>query len=564
MSWLMTTALRWQGYPLMQQLETATQFPAIVQQQVLRQLLQRHANTQFGREHQFDQIHAPADYQQAVPIRDYEGFRPYVQQIMAGEPDILVSEPVQMFTMTSGTTGQPKYIPVTSSIERSGSALMRQWLYRIWRNYPRFLSGDIVGVVSPAIEGYTKGGIPYGSLSGRIYQQIPPLIRRNYAVPYSVFEIADYDTRYWAIARFALAREISFLCTPNPSTLHRLALVMNQHSESLVRAIHDGTLADCVPGAIADQLNPTANPQRARQLERILDATGGLKPKDCWPNLQLLGCWTGGSVGAQAQQLTADYGSLPIRDLGYLASEARVTLPYQDNTAGGLLDLNANFYEFIPEAEAEHADPPILLSHELELGQRYQILLTTPGGLYRYHINDIVEVTGYYQQSPIVAFLRKGRDMSNLTGEKLHVNHVLAAIATLQHQLTLAIIAYRLVANSTVMRYELCLELAAEHSETEAERILSVFDYALAQENAEYAQKRSSQRLQPPCLHWMRPGWSEAVKRQAIAQGKRDVQYKWSVLCPEPSAESVSAILQTYFMTEGTIPHAPSHSFNVS
>lgn len=558
MSWLMTTALRWQGYPLMQQLETATQFPAIAQQQTLRQLLQRHAKTQFGREHRFDQIRTPADYRQAVPIRDYEGFRPYVQQMMAGESDILVRESVGMFTMTSGTTGQPKYIPVTPSVEQSGSALMRQWLYRIWRNYPRFLNGGIVGVVSPAVEGYTDGGIPYGSLSGRIYQQIPPLIRRHYAVPYEVFEISDYDARYWAIARFALAREVSFLCTPNPSTLHRLAQVMSQHSESLIRAIHDGTVSDCVPAAIATQLHLTANPLRAKQLEHILNATGELKPKDCWPQLHLLGCWTGGSVGAQARQLTADYGALPIRDLGYLASEARVTLPYQDNTAGGLLDLNTNFYEFVPEAEAEQANPPILLSHELEVGQRYQILLTTPGGLYRYHINDIVEVTSRYHQSPVIAFLRKGRDMSNLTGEKLHVNHVLTAIATLQYQLNLAIIAYRLVANPTAMRYELYLELAQDLSATDAEQVLSVFDQSLAHVNAEYAQKRASQRLQSPCLHWMRLGWAEEIKRQAIAQGKRDVQYKWSVLCPEPLSEDVPAILQTYLMTESTVPHAPS------
>ncbi|MGP1384394.1 MAG: GH3 auxin-responsive promoter family protein [Thainema sp.] len=556
MSWLMTTALRWQGYPLMQQLEKATQYPAIAQQQVLRQLLQRHAKTRFGREHRFDQIRTPADYRQAVPIRDYEGFRPYVQQMMAGEPDILVRESVGMFTMTSGTTGQAKYIPVTPSVEQSGSALMRQWLYRIWRNYPRFLNGGIVGVVSPAVEGYTDGGIPYGSLSGRIYQQIPPLIRRHYAVPYEVFEITDYDARYWAIARFALARVVSFLCTPNPSTLNRLARVMSQHSESLIRAIHDGTMGECLPAAT--QFNLVANPQRARQLERIVDATGGLKPKDCWPHLQLLGCWTGGSVGAQARQLTADYGALPTRDLGYLASEARVTIPYQDNTAGGLLDLNTNFYEFVPEAEAEQADPSILLSHELEIGQRYQILLTTPGGLYRYHINDIVEVTGRYHQSPVIAFLRKGRDMSNLTGEKLHVNHVLTAIATLQHQLNLAIIAYRLVANPTAMRYELHLELTQDASITDPDRVLSVLDQTLAQVNAEYAQKRASQRLQPPCLHWMRPGWAEAIKRQAIAQGKRDVQYKWSVLCPEPLSEDISAILQTYLMTKNPIPHAPS------
>lgn len=561
MSWLLTTALRWQGHRLMQQLDAATQDPAIAQQQRLIQLLQQHANTQFGQRHQFQQIRTPVDYRHAVPSQDYEGFRPYVQQMMAGAANVLVNEPVRMFTMTSGTTGQPKYIPVTPSVERSGSALMRQWLYRIWRHHPRFLQGAILGVVSPATEGYTKGGVPYGSLSGRIYQQIPAVIRRHYAVPYAVFEIPDYDARYWAIARFALARDVSFLCTPNPSTLQRLAQVMSQHSESLIRAIHNGTVTDAIPAATATRWQTAAHPRRARQLERILETTGGLRPQDCWPHLQLLGCWTGGSVGAQAQQLTADYGRQPIRDLGYLASEARVTLPYEDNTPGGLLDLTANFYEFIPESAVEQADPPILLAHELELGQLYQILLTTPGGLYRYYINDVVEVTGFYYQSPVIAFVRKGRDMSNLTGEKLHVNHVLVAIATLQRQISLTINAYRLVANAVAMRYELHLEspeLAFTVDDTTIRQILPLLDHALAEVNAEYAQKRASQRLKPPCLHRMRPGWAETVKRQAIAQGRRDVQYKWPVLCPEPIPDDASAIFQTDYMKLDQISYGPS------
>ena len=477
--------------------------------------------------------------------------------MMVGKAQILVNDPVRMFTLTSGPTGKPKYIPVTAKVERGGARLMRQWLYRILQAHPKFLSRAVVGIVSPAIEGYTSGGIPYGSLSGRIYQQIPAWIRQTYAIPYGVFEIADYDARYWTIARFALAREISFLCTPNPSTLHRLATVMSDHSESLIRAIYEGGMGngrqESEMGALALALprRLQANRQRARQLERIRDATGGLRPKDCWPHLQLLGCWTGGSVGVQAQQLAADYGPLPIRDLGYLASEARVTLPYQDNAAGGLLNLTQNFYEFIPEDCVDQADPPVLLSHELEPGQRYQILLTTPGGLYRYDINDIVEVTGYYHQSPVVAFVRKGRDMSNLTGEKLHVNHVLSAIATLQRQFHLIVGPYRLAPNLEMMRYELYLELppdqfASLKDSWITQQLLPSFDQALAQVNSEYAQKRASRRLNSPCLHRMRSGWAETVQRRAIAQGQRDVQYKWPILCQRPLPEDAEAILQTY------------------
>lgn len=549
MASLYTLGLRWQGRVLKQRLEAATQEPELAQQQLLRQLLSHHGDTQFGHEHRFDQIHTPLDYRRAVPIRDYEGFRPYVQRMMEGQEKILVDEPVRMFTMTSGTTGQPKYIPVTVRVERGGSQLMRQWLYRILQDHPTFLSQAVVGIVSPAIEGYTPSGIPYGSLSGRIYQQIPALIRRTYAIPYPVFEIPDYDRRYWAIARYALARQVSFLCTPNPSTLKRLATVMTHQAESLIQAIHDGTGGE----GISTQ---RPQPERARQLEQIFTTTGALRPQDCWPHLALLGCWTGGSVGAQARQLTADFGPLPIRDLGYLASEARITLPYENNTPAGLLDLTLNVYEFIPEAYADQANPPILLSHELELGQRYQILLTTPGGLYRYHINDVVEVIGFYQRSPVIAFLRKGRDMSNLTGEKLHVNHVLAAIAALQSQFHQPLGPYRLVANALAMRYELYWETSDIPSQDWIETLLSALDAALAKNNVEYGQKRASQRLNAPCLHRMKLGWAEATQRWAIAQGQREVQYKWQVLTQQPLPLDTEAIAQTY---ELTLPYAHPH-----
>ncbi|PSN12750.1 acyl-CoA synthetase [filamentous cyanobacterium CCT1] len=549
MARLYTLGLRWQGRALTQQLEAATQAPEVAQARLLHQLLSRHSDTQFGCEHRFDQIRTPLDYRRAVPIRDYEGFRPYVQRMMTGQEKILVNEPVRMFTMTSGTTGQPKYIPVTAEVERGGSRLMRQWLYRILQDHPTFLNRAVVGIVGPAIEGYTPGGIPYGSLSGRIYQQIPALIRRTYAIPYKVFEIADYDRRYWAIARCALARQVSFLCTPNPSTLKRLATVMTDQAGSLIRAIHDGTGGEGLPVQ-------RPQPGRAKQLEQIFNTTGALRPQNCWPHLDLLGCWTGGSVGAQAGQLTADYGPLPIRDLGYLASEARITLPYENNTPAGLLDLTQNVYEFIPEDCAEMADPPILLSHELEPGQRYQILLTTPGGLYRYHINDVVEVTGFYQRSPLVAFLRKGRDMSNLTGEKLHVNHVLAAIAALQRQFHQPIGPYRLVANAQAMRYELYWETSDSPSQSWIEQLLSALDVALADNNVEYGQKRASQRLNSPCLHRMKPGWAEAAQREAIAQGQREAQYKWPVLTQQPLPLDTEAIAQTY---ELTLPYAHPH-----
>ncbi len=148
---------------------------------------------------------------------------------------------------------------------------------------------------------------------------------------------------------------------------------MTTHRELLIRSIYDGTLGFSVKSRLRSLLQSRLKPQpqRSRELETITETTNALRPKDCWRHLKLLGCWMGGSVGVQAHRLATEYGSVPVRDLGYMASEARITLPYQDNTPNGILDLTLNYYEFIPENCVDEPNQPILLSHELELGKRY-------------------------------------------------------------------------------------------------------------------------------------------------------------------------------------------------
>src|SRR5207245_537026 len=83
----------------------------------------------------------------------------------------------------------------------------------------------------------------------------------------------------------------------------------------------------------------------------------------------------------------------------------------------GILAIDANFYEFIPETEIGGANPTMLTCAELDEGGTYHIVLTTPGGLYRYDINDVVRVTGFYNQTQLIKFIRKGRDVSNINVE---------------------------------------------------------------------------------------------------------------------------------------------------
>jgi len=307
----------------------------------------------------------------------------------------------------------------------------------------------------------------------------------------------------------------------------------------LVKAIHDGVLGTPnvtppseedaeVVGLLSQGLKK--NPVRARMLEQVLNTHGVLRPMHAWPELAVLVCWLGGSAGVQGKLLSEYYGSVALRDVGFRASEATISLPIADWTAAGVLANHVNYYEFIPEAEIGSPHPTTLGAHELSVGETYHIILTTLGGLYRYDINDVVLVEDMYAESPVLAFLRKGKDMASLTGEKLHVNQVIAAVDAAESDVMLGSTRYCLIPDVQNMRYDLLVEVEASVERGTLEEYLTTFDRCLGAQNDEYRGKRASGRLHRPTLCVMRRGWYDRAKRRALAKGMRDVQYKWPLI----------------------------------
>ncbi len=529
--------------------------PEETQANFLHNLLETHALTGFGKEHRFAQIHSYEDYCRQVPIRTYEQLRPYMNRLIEGEPYVLFSEPLLSFNRTSGTTREPKLIPVTATQERLQAEVTRLWLAALAKDHPEAFAGKYLAFTSPEIETHVRG-IPCGSTSGRMYRSAPRAMRQFYVLPYALSEVVDYEQRYWLSLRLALAEEVSIMVTPNPTTLLRLAEIAEQNFEDLLRCIHDGTLnpRQVVPECLSLQAefelyalkkSIRPDPARARVMAQRMAQPGEGIGK-LWPKLSVIGCWLGGSVGLQVPRLREAFGqNIHIRDIGFLASEGRVSLPMRDGTADGCLSLRTNFYEFWPAEETPDDGQRLLLAHELAVGQQYNLYLSNQSGLYRYDIQDVVEVSAIEARVPELHFVRKSRDISSITGEKIHADQVMSAVRAAEQNLKTPLQQFRAWAEPMELCYVLGVELGASPSLEHLTLFLTQFDDQLAANNLEYASKRASGRLRKPRLALMQKGWHEAERRRQFQSGKRDVQFKWNVLLQEQSPHDQAYIQQT-------------------
>jgi len=524
----------------------ATLNPANSQKEKLLSIIRKNENTEYGKRYNFPSISTVSDYQKQVPVIKYENIMEDVERILAGEKNVLTAESPILFNKTSGTTGKPKYIPVTPTCKNhEHREATMTLLYHLSLANPCIRNGLILSLVSPAVEDYTKNGIPIGSTTGTIYRDMPEIVKRNYVIPYEVFEIKDYLAKYYTIMRISMEKDVSAVCSANPSSILKICEKGNEFSDQIIRDIRDGTLSKnfelepAIRNKLEKQLKPNQN--RSRLLEKIkTEHNGILKPADYWPNLGMIGCWKAGTVSHYIEKFPEWFdmdgdGHLKVWDWGYLSSEARCTITISEQENASVLAVSNNFYEFvnIDDVDANPDKPSLwtfLTAEQLQDKKEYYIFITTTGGLYRYNINDIVRVEGYYNKTPKIVFLRKGQGMTNLTGEKLSVNQVIEAVQHATREVGLADSYFIVEADIEKSRYTLNMELSANIPEEKGRAFIVSFDDYLKQVNIEYKSKRDSMRLGIPVLHVMRQGWHDRYQKQLVKNGKNTFQMKTPVL----------------------------------
>ena len=317
------------------------------QQNIFQQLLKTGLKTEFGRDHNFAAIKTHEDYVKQVPIRDYEGFKPYIEKVKEGKHNILWKGLPIYFAKTSGTTSGVKYIPITKDsipnhINTARNALL---CYMAETGNHTFANGKLIFLSgSPVLE--RVGGVPTGRLSGIVNHHIPKYLRANQLPTYETNCIEDWEQKLDKIVEETINENM--------------------------------TLISGIP------------PWMQMYFDR-LEERSGKKIGELFPNFSVM-VQGGVNYEPYKRKLTESIGrSIDTIEL-FPASEGFFAFQDSQKEPGLLLNsCSGIFFEFVPVAEIHNENPTRLTLKDVKVGENYALIISSNAGLWAYNIGDTVK-----------------------------------------------------------------------------------------------------------------------------------------------------------------------------
>ena len=517
------------------QFEQQTKSVVNTQEKFLKDVLTRHQNTLLGQEEKLSQIKTIDDFRSRIRVRNYDEYDPYIQRMAAGEKNILTRDRVTYFNATSGSTGKQKLIPVTQKFQNSlgwANLISIGFLSTALKQRGNHLR-KLLLTNSTNISGYTSGGIPYGSGSAGVLKMGKWVYQQLFANPYETLQIEDSLARHYLCLLFALQTpETGGIVANFPMLILRTCQYLEQYSDDLIHDLKMGTIPPWLnlKSHLRHQLEKQlqAQPQRAQQLQTILSHQGQLTPPQIWDHFSYTATARGGTSDFYLQRFPYYLGNTPVFGAAYASAEATYSIYPDLNRDGSILAVGTGFFELIPEAEWEAKDPQTLLAPEVEVGQRYRILVTNYSGFYRYDNGDVVEVVGFYNQAPLIVFRHRRGGLISSTVEKTTEAHAVAVMQRLQAEfgLTLEDFCLTLSEQETPAHYILNIELSPQENLPNLAQFRQRFDEILQEVNPRYGEKRQD-LVPPPQLHLLASGSFNIVRKRQLERGVPDSQLKF-------------------------------------
>lgn len=316
------------------------------QEKILKDLVSAGAKTEFGKEHGLDKVKTYDDFKAAIPIRDYEQLSPYITRIKEGKHNVLWKGKPIYFAKTSGTTSGIKYIPITKEsipnhINSARNALLcymqESGNYQFANGKMIFLSG------SPELE--RLADIPTGRLSGIVNHHVPKYLRTN--------QLPSYETN----------------CIPEwEEKLDRIVEETWQQNMTLISGIP---------------------PWMQMYFDRLMAKTDK-KIAELFPNLSVI-VHGGVNFEPYRNKIEESLGRKIATIETFPASEGFFAFQDSQRAEGLLLNTNSGiFFEFIPVAEINEANPTRLSLKDVQLGENYALIINSNAGLWGYNLGDTV------------------------------------------------------------------------------------------------------------------------------------------------------------------------------
>jgi GH3 auxin-responsive promoter len=397
------------------------------QAELLSRYMALNKATEYGEHYHFNAINSPSQYQARLPLTTYDDYIEYITRIGDGARSVLTNEPVRMFELSSGSTAASKLVPYTNALKSEFQRGIAPWIYNLYTSIPDLQDGPAYWSITPLTDGkrFTKCGIPIGFESDSEYLGLfgKWLADSVMAVPNTVKNISDVDSfRYVTLFHLLRQPNLRLISVWNPTFLSLLIGSLSKWWDSLLHDIERG-----IVNRSDVELRFAPKPELARAL-KALDASD---TESLWPRLRLISCWMDGASAVYARGLAEMFPHAELQPKGLLATEAFVSVPIV-GVEGGVLSIRSHFFEFINDVGE------ILLAHQIQKEKTYSVVVTTGGGLYRYQMQDVVEVIGHWKQVPRIRFVGKADHISDWFGEKLEERFVANVLESLfaRHQIS--------------------------------------------------------------------------------------------------------------------------------
>jgi phenylacetate-coenzyme A ligase PaaK-like adenylate-forming protein len=319
-----------------------------LQRETFHNLVQAAENTVFGKQHNFNSISTYGDFVRAVPVRDYEELKDYMEQIAEGKPDVLWKGKPLYFCKSSGTTSGTKYIPLTkeSIAEQIRAARNALMCYVHETGKADFFNHKMIFLQgSPELDKH--GAIPSGRLSGIVYHHVPAWLNKNRMPTYQTNCIDDWEEKVTAIAKETLRERMSLISGIPPWVVMYFERLQQQSGKEFIKDIFPDFNVFAYGGV-------NYEPYRAR-IEQL--------------------------IGKKVASVET-----------YPASEGFIAFQDSQKSNGLLLNLDAGiFFEFVKPEDVGKPDAQRIMLQDVELGVNYALVISTNAGLWAYSIGDTVK-----------------------------------------------------------------------------------------------------------------------------------------------------------------------------